>query len=392
MTDVNPDRVLDGPALHPPPGVLSNFDDPQNMNGYTHASLRMCLVFSSVAVAGRVYARWILLKKPHIGDWMFVHQWDVRVRDLASFMRITFVTTNVFFIFIAAIKAAIALEWIHLFSPNRSSKSVFWSSHLIIWVNVIFYMLCLIFHNIDCVPYERSWNKLIPGACDRADTGGDTLASAVISVATDVLLLIIPQRVIWGLHTSMQIKLGVSVVFAIGIFACITATARLVFAVRRSASADFTYTASAVILCAIAEGLCGILVMCIPSFPKVFASLDLSHLFSRLGSWPPMEKVRRSKKSYDGLRPSPCPSTNSNPHVEIHKITVPLASLEAAYISDTQKQFNNLPQAEAAILRTTKFEAKEEYNSDLESKVQFLQHPWAYSYQQEPPSQLRSPI
>lgn len=68
MTDVNVDNPLDGPGQAPPTGIEADFTNPHNLNAYAHASLTLFLVFSTVAVAGRVYARWVYLKCAHLGD------------------------------------------------------------------------------------------------------------------------------------------------------------------------------------------------------------------------------------------------------------------------------------------------------------------------------------
>ncbi|KAI0861224.1 hypothetical protein F4860DRAFT_476338 [Xylaria cubensis] len=294
MTDVNVDNLLNGPALAPPPGITANFTDPPNLNTYAHASLSLFLILSTVAVAGRIYARWFYLKCAHLGDYLlvisyllyvacvalvwkmtdfpglFVHQWDFIVRDLITFLHISFVVSNVFVVCLPTLKVAICLEWIHLFSPKGTRNFVFWTSHLVIWLNVVFYFISLVLTNIACTPYERSWNKLLPGSCTRSDTAKTNLASAVINFVSDIIIFIIPQRTIWNLQMPLKKRLGVSVVFAVGIFAITAATVRLVFSEKRDSSSDFTYTFSAVSITALTEGLCGLLVVCIPAIPKAY--------------------------------------------------------------------------------------------------------------------------
>lgn len=43
------------------------------------------------------------------------------------------------------------------------------------------------------------------------------LSSASVQVITDLAMVLLPQRIIWGLHLNWQKKMGVSVIFGVGI-------------------------------------------------------------------------------------------------------------------------------------------------------------------------------
>lgn len=204
---------------------------------------------------------------------------------------------NAVVVFFPLIKAAISLEWVHLFSPSRTNRLVFWSSWTVLWFNVIFYAISIILLNIACVPHERIWNPLIPGTCKKIHDPVHLLIVAVVNLVTDIALLVIPQKVIWGLHLSRKQRLGISAVFTTGLVACAIAFFRLVFSWRRIGAQDFTYTTSAIIICGIVEGLCGILVMCLPALPKFFGAICRSHLSSSIKSWPLVRYFRRRKQS-----------------------------------------------------------------------------------------------
>lgn len=57
----------DAPALNPPPGFTSNFDNPAGVQGKIHTTLIFCLVISTVSVWSRLYARFFIQK---------THGWD----------------------------------------------------------------------------------------------------------------------------------------------------------------------------------------------------------------------------------------------------------------------------------------------------------------------------
>ncbi|KAK9439739.1 60S ribosomal protein L36 [Metarhizium brunneum] len=70
---------------------------------------------------------------------------------------------------------------------------------------------------------------------------------------------------------SRRRKLGDSIVFTLGIAACVASIVRFYFTVLKSTSADLTYHSSMMQLTAVAEGVCGTLVLCVPAMPKAAA-------------------------------------------------------------------------------------------------------------------------
>lgn len=91
-----------------------------------------------------------------------------------------------------------------------------WTCHIILWTNVFFYTAVLIAGNISCKPYEKLWDKTLPGTCNLNNNAFD-VASAAFNVISDILILILPQNVIWRLHLELRKRIGIAVIFAIGL-------------------------------------------------------------------------------------------------------------------------------------------------------------------------------
>ncbi|KAI1128600.1 hypothetical protein F5Y10DRAFT_264944 [Nemania abortiva] len=373
--DVDIDNPLDGPAQAPPPGITANFTDPSNLNIYVHASLSIFLTLSTIAVAGRVYARWVYLKCAHLGDYLlvisyllylacvalvwkmtefpgfFVHQWDFLVRDLIPFLRVrqsenvvlikpkanesqlTFIVGNVFVVFLPTLKVAICLEWIYLFSPAGTRNFVFWASHLVIWANVVFYFITLVLYSIACDPSEHFWNQHFPSSCTRANRTKITFAGAIINFVSDIIIFIIPQRTIWNLHMPIKKRLRGSVAFAVGIFAVAAATARLVFNKKRTHTIDYTYTFSAVAMAALAEGLCGFLVMCIPAIPKAYVGMKIPQLLAAVRS-NKRNNTEPSSSHPSTIRPS---KERAHMYIDIDGCEAPLSEVHALESIDSSR-------------------------------------------------------
>lgn len=81
-------------------------------------------------------------------------------------------------------------------------------------------IICIILLNMQCVPHRAIWEFYVPSKC--YSLSGVMLSSASIQVISDVLMFLLPQNIIWGLHLNWQKKIGVSVIFGIGILSVTT--------------------------------------------------------------------------------------------------------------------------------------------------------------------------
>lgn len=72
----------------------------------------------------------------------------------------------------------------------------------------ITWMLC-------CRPIEKYWTPWVPGTC--IDQTAPDLAGGPFNFITDFIIFLLPQRVIWKLHMSVEKRVGVSVIFAVGL-------------------------------------------------------------------------------------------------------------------------------------------------------------------------------
>ena len=55
-------QILNGPAGTPPAGVISNFDNPPNLDVYLNLTLILCLILASLAVFTRMYTKILLVR------------------------------------------------------------------------------------------------------------------------------------------------------------------------------------------------------------------------------------------------------------------------------------------------------------------------------------------
>lgn len=134
-------------------------------------------------------------------------------------------------------KVIILREWVTIFVAGGTRNTFWWTSHIMIVITIIFYGMSIVLQNISATPYRRSkwfhglitilltaytnrscsvWDVTVPGTT-RLNPKATPVAGATVNIVLDLITLIIPQRVIWSLNVSKKKKIGVSLVFTIGL-------------------------------------------------------------------------------------------------------------------------------------------------------------------------------
>jgi hypothetical protein len=81
------------------------------------------------------------------------------------------------------------------------------------WTNIAFYAATLMTLNLACIPHAKIWDKTLQGTC--VDTRGLELATAVVNLVFDIIIMALPQRTIWNLRMPRNQKIGISILFAV---------------------------------------------------------------------------------------------------------------------------------------------------------------------------------
>lgn len=115
-----------------------------------------------------------------------------------------------FLIFIT--KLSILLQYLRIFVPNRSGPA-YYIAQVLIWANLIVYLVFAFAALFQCSPRERIWNRLVPGTC--LDFGAILVGGGIINVISDFSILALPLTSTWRLQMATKHKIGISAVFAI---------------------------------------------------------------------------------------------------------------------------------------------------------------------------------
>ncbi|KAI0437941.1 hypothetical protein F4803DRAFT_565639 [Xylaria telfairii] len=290
----NPDNIENGPAAKAPPGIIPNYANPPNGNRLAFGVIGLSIVVAVLAGLLRIYSKffctskvklkpedyiglasfpfffaatWALCKIPQEAGF-FIHQWDLQFKGLEWFLYYYVISAILNCVTLLLAKAAILLEFSHVFVARRHRNKFFWVCYGMIIANTSLYIATIVAITFSCTPRDRIWKRYLPGNCINFNAFNISIAS--LHLIFDMLMLLLPQTVIWKLALTKRQKIGLSVVFSVGALACIWAGGRVVAAVNLSMSRDASYSYSNYVLWGLAEVTTALLVFCAPAFPAIF--------------------------------------------------------------------------------------------------------------------------
>lgn len=114
------------------------------------------------------------------------------------------------------LKVGIILQVVRAFMPRGARSIAFWTCHILLWINIIYYFAMIVVELKTCTPRAKEWDPTIQGgSCISVSEVRFVLA--MLNVGTDLTIIILPQRVIWGLNVPLKRKLILSALFLVGI-------------------------------------------------------------------------------------------------------------------------------------------------------------------------------
>ncbi|KAL4778352.1 hypothetical protein BJX76DRAFT_362816 [Aspergillus varians] len=295
--------LLEGPAGPPPPGVVANFVDPPNLQVAGQAIVIVLWSLASICFAIRIYTKAFIIRRIRVSDYAMIiawaisigyfpiawrvgeiapgiDQWNLQLRELISLLYWFHIGLVLYSICIFFVKLSILRQFLEVF--NRERDYFFWICHCFIWLNLIYYTILTFTVIFSCRPISKAWDLLITdGSC--LNTRLQIVIAGVINTLSDVTILILPHLKIWKLQMSRRKKCAVSMVFLVGLIACIAASLKINYGLALYNTKNNTsYQVYLLGLCTLFEISGGIIAGCLPSSPRFFKHLSQTHFVS---SW-----------------------------------------------------------------------------------------------------------
>ncbi|KAK0634833.1 hypothetical protein B0T17DRAFT_472500, partial [Bombardia bombarda] len=152
--------------------------------------------------------------------------WAVKPSDLTLSLKLFYVAETFYLCILSLTKTSILCFYLRIF-PNRTFRMVTYG--VMAWVSLssIIFVFLQIF---QCVPIAfiwEGWKKGEFGPYKCLDINALGFASAAFSIAQDIVILVMPLPLLARLNVSRRSKLGIMVMFSLGIFVLITSCVRL---------------------------------------------------------------------------------------------------------------------------------------------------------------------
>ncbi|KAI8634030.1 hypothetical protein F5Y19DRAFT_487557 [Xylariaceae sp. FL1651] len=404
---IPPDQLgqfLEGPALDPPNGVEPNFEHPENENGPALFVYVFGIVVSTLVLLARFYARFLYLRKGHVvdllafsayvlflvivagslekfftGPGLFVHQWNIQAKNMETILFTIFINTNLFAAGMLLLKTAILWEWIRIFVQAGQRDYFFWSCTCMLTLSGILYATTIVLSSLACQPFKRTWDRTIPGHC--IDVTIIDIAAAAVNFVLDVSILLLPQRIIWNLNMSAKRRGQVSVLFAVGVSACIFAAARIVSTTIWHLSNDTVYHSSFMSIWTTLEFTSGFFIFSMPAIPMAVAGAKSSAWVSSFQSW--AGSVMRSRNGSPWSSESSVQPRSRSYRTIFNPPPAPIQLKSFAPKSTLWKQeTKDFGHPDTRILRTVEFATTESLEPDAQAAQQgIFSQAWYLNYE-----------
>ena len=223
------------PSLPPPPGVLSNFIDPETLGTSIVAVSATTSVLALILLSIRLFSTFRVTRSASYDDGMIIlammcsltyiglivhtkelarHSWDLPISEYtSSYFKIIFAETIVAAIGFLFAKSSILFLSFRLFSPTRSFG---WFVYIgIAWATII----CLVSVAVAgalCAPRsgESFGSMTVAKRCTHEDVWAVVQGS--LTVPLDFYILYLPIPMVWNLQLSLRKRVGVIAIFMTG--------------------------------------------------------------------------------------------------------------------------------------------------------------------------------
>ncbi|KAI9041786.1 uncharacterized protein KD926_006510 [Aspergillus affinis] len=200
----------------------------------------------------------IALIMGHYGGGLHID--DVPIEHLIPFRKTVYVTMVMYGP--TAYLTKVSLLWImtRVFKPFRESVIAI---YIFLGVMLAYYIPAVIVKIRICDPISKFWSPSTPGSC--LDQNSIILADAVVSVVSDMIILLLPFPLTLRLQLPMKKKIRVMGILGAGGLACAFSVIRLILIVVTGQSKDGTIAFMRVNMCGNAEIAIGIVCASLPA-------------------------------------------------------------------------------------------------------------------------------
>ncbi|KAI5924943.1 hypothetical protein F4810DRAFT_662045 [Camillea tinctor] len=237
------------------------------------------------------------------------------------FRKLVFVIDLMWLTLVTLIKTSILHFYLVIFRQTVFVRVVY----LVLGLVIAFYIAAFFSDVFFCIPPEKSWLPDTPGHCGDSSTIYIALASTDLTI--DIIVILLPMPILWGLQLPTPRKVALTFVFGLGFIIIAITSVRIRFFSNLD-PLDITYTFSEIALLSSLVPLLGIINACLPvlapAFKRIFNSSLLSSTVKK------SDNTGSSSNKFHRLNEPELPLVNMNSPYNRHN-----ASDAAGHISVT---------------------------------------------------------
>ncbi|KAI0428587.1 putative alpha-xylosidase [Xylaria sp. FL1042] len=148
-----------------------------------------------------------------------------------------------------------------------------------------------------CHPFSANWGSSQVQASHCINKEALFVWNSFPNIVTDVAMLGLPLPIVWRLHASTQLKLGLTITFLVGGSGLVASIFRFVAFSRTNSFTDATYSAVELIIWTIAEPGIYLICVCVMMYRPLLEKLPIGVVHTpKLRSWSERSRRPRSRQ------------------------------------------------------------------------------------------------
>ncbi|MCJ1266643.1 hypothetical protein MMC22_006528 [Lobaria immixta] len=281
----------------PPPGVTSNFDNPESRAYETVIVFTIYLTIMMSIFLLRIYSKIFVTRSLGWDDYTCVlglvgtvasvgifsntlrygvgrHNWDIEYDQFHDIIKYLIVYILLYGPTIFLIKISILILYLRLFSPDRLIRSLIC---LGMGYTLLANSIVTISFGALCAPRKtQSFLEAYQTSQCVSNIDNLTITTSVVNLVGDIYILILPIAPVLKLKLSTRKKIAVVGVFMTGLLACVFSLVSVILRVLYIHKADYMYWSPRLAFTVVGEMVIGIICACMPACAAVLRDKNRS--------------------------------------------------------------------------------------------------------------------
>ncbi|KAK1593571.1 CFEM domain-containing protein [Colletotrichum navitas] len=261
-------------------------------------------VIGLLMVPLRLYARWTTVHRIETDDWIvtfcalvfivfvFFGQlagwvafgediWMVKPDKLTFGLKIFFIDESLYLTCLGLTKISVLFFYLRIF-PNKSFRYATYATMSYIGLSTTILLFLQIF---QCIPFSYNWDgwkgDFGPHHCLNINVLA--FVAGGLSISHDVIILFLPIPLLWHLNMGLRSKIGIFIMFSLGIFILVTSCVRLRYITLFTRSLNPTWDFTDPLIWSGVEVSVSMIVVCLPTM-RILLKRTMPRLFTTIAS------------------------------------------------------------------------------------------------------------